>query len=169
MTDRHPQPIVLDTTVCSNFARTDAIDVLVTVLESPVVVSAVREEVEHGHALGQDYLSSVVRAFDEGLPVADPPATSRDIQVDERLDAGEAESLRCALERNGTLATDDLAARRTADDLSVPVTGSVGILVFAVERRYIDRSTADSWLDTWRDERGYYAPVRSVSEMFESR
>jgi predicted nucleic acid-binding protein len=36
MTRGYPKPIVLDTTVLSNFASTDEISLLTTVLESPV-------------------------------------------------------------------------------------------------------------------------------------
>jgi hypothetical protein len=46
MAERYPQPVSLDATVVGNVASTDAIGVLTTVLESPVVVPAVREEIE---------------------------------------------------------------------------------------------------------------------------
>lgn len=72
-----------------------------------------------------------------------------------------------AYERDGTLATDDLAARRLGDELSVPVTGSVGLLVLGVERGRVDRETADAWFETWRDERGYYAPVDEVGDVLD--
>jgi len=38
----------LDATVVSNFASTDGIGFLTTLLESPVVVPAVRDEIERG-------------------------------------------------------------------------------------------------------------------------
>jgi len=38
------------------------------------------------------------------------------------------------------------------------------LLVVGIEHGRIDSETADEWLETWRDERGYYAPVESVSE-----
>lgn len=75
-----------------------------------------------------------------------------------KLDPGEADSLRCTIAHDGTLATDDLAARRLAGNHDGPVTGSVGLLVVGIERGLIDVTTADERLDTWRDERGYYAP-----------
>ena len=36
-----------------------------------------------------------------------------------------------------------------------------------IEYGHVDRETADEWLRTWRDERGYYAPVESVSELLD--
>jgi predicted nucleic acid-binding protein len=81
------------------------------------------------------------------------------------LDRGEADSLLQAIEHHGTLATDDLAARTVADQRDVPVTGPIGLLVLCVESAHLDRHTADEWLDTWRERRGYYAPVESVTEL----
>lgn len=163
MPRRYPQPVFLDATVLSNFASSDAVGFLETILDSPVVVPAVRDEIERGQNLGHEYLTPAVDAFDDELPVGDRPA--EDAAIRKRLDAGEAAALRGALEREGTLATDDLAARRLADELSVPVTGSIGLLVLGIERDQIDQETADGWLDVWRTERGYFAPVESVSEI----
>jgi predicted nucleic acid-binding protein len=76
-------------------------------------------------------------------------------------------ALRGAVERDGTIATDDLAARRLATELDVPVTGSIGLLVLGIKREHIDSETADEWLEVWRDERGYYAPIESVTELLD--
>lgn len=73
--------------------------------------------------------------------------------------------MRGAVEDSGALATDDLAARRLAGELDVPVTGSIGLLVLGIERDRIDTETADGLVETWRTERGYYAPVESVTEL----
>lgn len=100
MTGGSPQPVVLDTTVVSNFASTDSISFLAAVLESPVVVPAVRD-------------------------------------IRDRLDHGEAESLLGAIEHRGTLATDDLAARKAADQRDVPVTRSIGLLALGVESAHL--------------------------------
>jgi len=167
MADRYPDPIFLDATVLSNFASTDAVEFLAELLDSPVVVPAVRNEIEQGQQFGHDYLATAVEAFGDGLRVSDLPPETETGQFRERLDAGEAEALRGAIEHDGTLATDDLAARRLTDDFDVPVTGSIGLLVLGIERGRVDEETADEWLDTWRDTRGYYAPVESVEEVID--
>ena len=167
MTGGYPQPVVLDTTVVSNFASTDSISLLATVLESPVVVRAVRDEVERGLDAGHEYLDTAVGALDDELPVQhlsyENEADFQDLRS--RLDQGEAESLLGAIEHRGTLATDDLAARKIADQRDIPVTGLIGLLVLSVKSDQLDRDTADEWLDTWRERRGYYAPVESVTEI----
>jgi predicted nucleic acid-binding protein len=167
MAGRCPQPIFLDATVLSNYASTDSIGFLVSSLESPVVVPAVRDEIERGLRFGHDYLATAVEAFDDGLQIGDVPSEKAAGQLRDRLDPGETDALRGAVERNGTLATDDLAARRLADELGIPVTGSIGLLLVGIEHGRIDKETADEWLETWREERGYYAPVESVNELLD--
>jgi predicted nucleic acid-binding protein len=163
----YPQPVFLDATVISNYASTNSIEFLVHVLEAPIVVPAVRDEIERGVEHGHEYLTIAVEAFDEGLPISDAPSETIGVKLRERLDPGETEALRGAVERDGTIAADDLAARRLAAELDVPVTGSIGLLVIGIKRERIDTETADEWIETWRNERGYYAPVESVTELLD--
>jgi predicted nucleic acid-binding protein len=134
-------------------------------LDSPVVVPAVREEVERGERAGYEYLGTAVDALGESLPVREAPSKGNDSEIRDRLDAGEAESILGVLAHGGTVATDDSAARRVAESREIPVTGSIGLLVRGIERERIDSKTADEWLDAWRKHRGYYAPVESVNEL----
>lgn len=165
MAGQYPRPVVLDTTVLSNFSSSDSISLLIAVVESPVVVPAVRTELERGLDAGHDYLDTAVDALDDGLSIRRISSDDDAQDVRERLDPGEAESLLGAIELGGTLATDDLAARRVAGKRDIPVTGSIGLLVLGVEAGYLDRDTADERLATWRKRRGYYAPVESVSKL----
>ncbi|WP_254839432.1 hypothetical protein [Natronomonas marina] len=167
MPDGYPQPVFLDATVISNFASANSVDFLVHLLEAPFVVPAVRDEIERGVDFGHEYLSEAVEAFDDTLPVGDVPPEAEGVKLRDRLNPGETETLRGAVERDGTIATDDLAARRLAAELNVSVTGSIGLLVLGIERERIDSETADEWVDVWQNERGYYAPVESVTELLD--
>jgi predicted nucleic acid-binding protein len=167
MTERLPSPVFLDTTVVSNFASTDGITFLTTLLDSPVVSPAVRDEIERGEHAGYEYLGVAVDALGESLPIREVPSEADDSDIRDHLDIGEAESILGALAHGGTVATDDLAARRVAERRDLLVTGSIGLLVFGVERERIDSETADEWLDGWRKHRGYYAPVESVKELLD--
>lgn len=166
MADECSPPVFLDATVCSNFASTDGIGLLVDLLDSPAVTPTVKIEIETGLDEGHDYLRDAVATFDNSLPIQGG-SIDDDHAIRSRLDAGEAASLLAAAEANGSIATDDLAARQVAKERGVPVTGSIGLLVLAVERDFIDIDTADDWLGRWRTERGYYAPVDSVRELIE--
>lgn len=165
MTNGYPEPVVLDTTVLSNFACTGGVSLLTHVLERPMVVPAVRDELKRGLDEGHDYLDTAIDSLDDGLPVQPPSSTQHFQEIRDRLDSGEAESILLAIESKGTVATDDLAARKIADDRDVPVTGSIGLLVLGVNTGHLDRTVANEWLDTWREERSYYAPVESVNEV----
>lgn len=157
-------PAVLDATVLSNFSSTDAIDVLIQSLPRPVTVPAVQDEIERGYADRYEFLAPARGALDEDIPVV---AVSSPMlaAVQNRLDPGEAEALSLASERDGTLVSDDRDARETATEAGVPVTGSLGVLARAILAEHLDVGTADAWLEIWRTEYGYYAPVDSISDV----
>lgn len=167
MVEGYSQPVFLDTTVISNYASTDAIEFVVQVVEAPAVVPAVRDEIEQGVDFGHEYLTRAVEAFDEGLPISDEPAEIHGMNLSERLDSGEAEALRGAAEHDGTIATDDLAARRLGSELDIPITESIGLLILGIKQSRIDTQTADKWIENWQNQRGYYAPVESVAELLD--
>ena len=86
MPDGHPQPIFLDATVISNFASTSSVEFLVHLLEVPIVVPAVRDEIEQGLKRGHEYLANAAEAFDSGLSVSDVPPELERASLRERLD-----------------------------------------------------------------------------------
>lgn len=67
MPEEYPPPVILDATVLSNFASTDAIEVLVEMLESPAVVPTVIDEINEGRGFGYEYLTVAVETFGEGI------------------------------------------------------------------------------------------------------
>ena len=56
MSEPVSRPVVLDATVLSNYASTDAVSWLTTTLDDPQTVPAVRTELEQGRAVGYAYL-----------------------------------------------------------------------------------------------------------------
>ena len=165
MADAYPGPLFLDATVVSNFASTDGCELLVRTISTLVVTPAVRDEIERGRDHGHEYLATAVAAIGDIIPVRTVSTLGGELPSRTELDAGETESLRGAMESGGTIATDDLAARRAATQQDVPVTGSIGLLVHCISHDVLSPETADNWLTTWRDKRGYYAPVDSISEV----
>ena len=163
------QPVVLDTTVLSNFASTGTVDRLVDIIERPVTVPAVRTELEEGAMQEYEFLDAALAHLGDGIAVLGTEALSNieTAEIRERLDRGEAESLLGGIEREGTLATDDRAARTVAAEQGVPATGSVGLLVLGIQCGVVDADTANRWLDDWRAKRGYYAPVERIEDILE--
>lgn len=80
-------------TVFSNYASTDWIGLLVSILESPVVVPAVRDEIEREHRFGHGYLATAVEAFDDGLRISDVPTETVAVQL---RDSTPVKRTRCA-------------------------------------------------------------------------
>lgn len=172
MAGRLEQPVVLDTTVLSNFAASESTNWLVDFIERPAFAPAVGQELEQGLAEGHKFLADATDCIRDLPPLPDVGRTEigeriTASRIRDSLDSGEAESLILAHEQGGTLATDDLAARRLAGEADIPVTGSIGLLVVGIKRGELDVTTADEWLDTWRADRGYYSPVESLGEIID--
>ena len=81
------------------------------------------------------------------------------------MDYGEAHALHATIIEGGTLATDDLAARKLADQRGVPVTGSIGLLVRLVRQGVLTVDEADTVLRRWIEKSNYFSPVESVREV----
>lgn len=167
MSEPFSRPVVLDATVLSNYASTDSVRWLATTLDDPQTVPAVRTELEQGREVGYAYLENALDVLESGrIGIAEtaPEQLQQDYPtVQTRLDPGEAEALVAAHTADGTLVTDDGAARSLATEYNVALTGSIGLLVRGVVLEELAVKTADEWLTTWIEERNYYAPVDSVT------
>lgn len=164
MTAPLDSPSVLNTTVPSNYAFIDEIELL-EVLPRVCAVPAVRQELSDGKA-DHPYLQTALEAMGDAIPVVDIDAKCADLtaRFETRLDTGEAEALAVAVQFDGILVTDDGPARSFAAEHDVPVTGSIGILIRAIEQDRIEASTADAWLKEWIDKADYRAPSRDISD-----
>jgi len=157
-------PSVLDTTVLSNFASIDHVEIIAD-LDAICTVPVVSEELRAGVET-HPYLEPAVAALRDDIPVTEISAavTNRDEQVRTRLDPGEAQAFALAAVHDGRLLTDDGDARFFAKNHGVTVVGSVGILLTAIDAGRIDQETANEWLQTWIDDFGYYVPYRTVQQ-----
>lgn len=160
MTGVPSQPTVIDTTVLSNFAYLERLDLVVT-LPRVCTVPAVRSELSNGVAT-YDYLQLALRHLGEEIPVVsiDDQVRERAQRWRESLDPGEAEVFAIAQEFDGVVVTDDGPARTMAREIGLPVTGTIGILVQTVESGTVEVGTADRWLKQLIDETAFRAPSR---------
>ncbi len=155
-------PLVLDTTVLSNFSHARRPDVVRHVsrghaLTTPTVMAELRAGVEHYGVPECDWSwLTVVALTSEEQQKANEWALA--------LDPGESEALAVALHRGGTFCSDDLAARRMATHLGVPVCGTIGVLIRAVREGVLDLPIADGILRLMRT-RGYRAPIDSLQDV----
>jgi len=167
MTPRVPaEPSVLDTTVLSNFASVDAVEI-VAALRGICTVPVVEEELVRGVET-HPYLQSALDTVGDDIPVAPISETvaNRDDVVRGHLDPGEAQAFALADVHDGRLLTDDGDARTFAKEQGISVVGSVGVLLTAIDAGRITEETADDWLQTWIDEFGYYVPYRNIEQYY---
>lgn len=167
MTDLPRNPTVLNTTVLSNFAHVDHVDLLLD-LPRLVTVDVVREELEAGLPT-RAYLDHALSVLDDEIPVVSPNPSAREREADllESLDPGEAQAVAVADTANGTVVTDDGDARTIAKRHEIGVTGSIGVLVRSVENDRLSTKTADEYLKRWIDEAGFRSPARDFTVFLE--
>lgn len=167
MTGPPRNPTVLNTTVLSNVAQVDRVELL---LELPrlVTVDAVQEKLEDGTETHL-YLENALTVLREEIPVVTPSSSTEKIEEKllETLDPGEAQILAVAEAADGMIVTDDGDARATAKQRGVGLTGSIGLLVRFVEDGYISAETADGYLKRWIDEAGFRSPARDFEIFLE--
>jgi len=157
-------PTVIDATALSNFASIDRLDLLER-LPRAVTVPAVRDELRAGADI-HPHLTPAIQSLADGLSLVE--LTTREVKLTDEhvptLDSGEAEALAVARAREGTLVTDDGTARSRAREHDVPITGSLGVLVVAIDDDVIDVAQANTWLAYWVDEMGFRAPSTDITE-----
>jgi len=83
-----------------------------------------------------------------------------------RLGAGERTCLAVAIHRKGLFASDDLDARRVAQEHGVPRTGTISILVLCVQRGYLSRGQANTLLGEMI-ALGYRSPVIRLDSLLD--
>lgn len=167
MTGLPSNATVLNTTVLSNFAQVDHVELLLD-LPRLVTVAAVQEELEAG-AETHLYIEHALAVLEDGIPVLTPSSSAEKLEEEllETLDPGEAQALAVAEAADGMVVTDDGDARATAKQRGVELTGSIGLLVRFVEDGHISEETADEYLKRWIDEAGFRSPARDFDVFLE--
>ena len=158
---------VLDTTVLSNFAHVDHVQLLLD-LPRPVTVDAVRDELEAG-AETHPYIDNALTVLGEGLPVITPSGRAETLEARllDTLDPGEAQVLAVAEAAGGIVGTDDGDARTAATTRGVDLTGSIGLLVRSVEDGHLSAQTAGEYLKRRIDDAGFRSPARDFEVFLE--
>ena len=153
---------ILDTTLLSNFAHIQRPELLRSALGSHAVTTAtVLAELRSGVTSGWvprcdwSWLAVVKLAEKEQIQAAHYTTI---------LDAGESECLAIAKERGWVFASDDLAARRLAQQEGVAVTGTLGVLQKLIAIHLLTLDEADAHLAVMV-ARGYRAPVHSLRNL----
>jgi len=161
--------IVFDTCVLSNFALAGALGIMERLYRDRAhITDFVAAEILRGIQAGYARLGAIPKAVqvgwlkETGLRTGKEKELFRTLSVS--LGLGEASSIAVAKRRGFRFASDDRVARTEAARLSVPLTGTLGILVKAVQGGVCDLRTADAYLGKMI-EAGFFSPVRSLGKL----
>jgi predicted nucleic acid-binding protein len=166
--------IITNTTVISNFAtigRLDLLRQLYDKLHIPAeVYQEIRKGLEEGYRFYQGIDELIYPFVEDGWIILVSASGKEELKHLEmllrRLDHGEAGCLAIAYHRRWTLLTDDLTARKKANCLGVRISGSIGCLVLAIERRLCTLNEANHLLMQMIDHR-YRSPVTDLTPLVE--
>ena len=126
-----------------------------------IMTEAVRQELSVGEARG-----SVPRCDWSWMPITVLTELEQTLagQLGAYVDLGEATCLAVAINRAGTLVTDDRGARRQARERHVRLSGSAGILKLLVDGDHLPVRQVEEYLAALIAE-GYRSPIRRFSEL----
>lgn len=153
--------VLVDNTVISNFVKVNRLDLL-QVFKEIFVTSDVLEEFKFGVKRGV-------------LPEVELEPSFKVLNLNEsevelyeslrrKLGKGEASSLVIAKNRGMKLLTDDLDARKTANILGIPVSGTIGVLMHCIKKKSLTLEEGNNIL---KDMvlKGYYSPIECLDEI----
>jgi len=164
---------IFDTTVLSNFAAAGRLELLeARYLDVAFTTVEVGDELRRGVKAGYAYLETALRQIesinpDGWLHVLVPKSAAEHrlrSEFDHLLDPGEASCLALAISRGLTFVTDDMAARRLAEERAVSFTGTLGILIALVRSDALSLAEANAMLAAMIHRR-YRSPVDRMDEL----
>jgi predicted nucleic acid-binding protein len=164
--------IISNTTVISNFASINRLDILQRLFDFLYISSEVFTEIQTGLDEGYQFYAELQQQVHPLSPVGWIRLTSMSAEAEfvlftslpSKLHSGEASCLAIAKYRNWTLLTDDQAARREAMRLGIRLSGTLGCLLMAVERKICNLDQANMLLQSMITG-GYRSPTADLSTL----
>lgn len=164
--------VIANTTVISNFAEVDRLDLLQALYGQLHISAKVYDEIRAGLDEGYTFYAGIdglIYPFvSDGWLYVTTAYGDKELRtlktIPSQLDKGEASCLAIALQRGWRLLTDDKAARMVAGQLNIPVSGTIGTLVLAVERKACSLKEANDILRQMIAN-GYYSPVLDLEDL----
>lgn len=161
--------IIANTTLLSNFASVDRLDVLHDLLGRVYISVDVYAEIQDGIAEGYNFYSGIdVHIYPlspEGWLHLASPSGDDELRLFSQLlgplHRGEASCLAIAAQRGWAFLTDDARARKAARELNVNVSGTLGVLTQAVKADLLPLDDANRLL-AQMIQLGYYSPYSSL-------
>ncbi|MDQ1327314.1 MAG: hypothetical protein QG641_594 [Candidatus Poribacteria bacterium] len=160
--------VIINNTVLSNLASVDRLDILKKVFLKVYTNLEVKDEVENGIRCGHLFQSRTKQIIDTGQWIFIANCNQQESKIfndlRKRVDLGEASCLAIAKERGWIFLTDDDKARRIAQQSGIGLSGTIGVLVTAIEDKIISMAEAEKLHQDMRNN-GYRSPISSISEI----
>jgi predicted nucleic acid-binding protein len=164
--------VISNTTVISNFASIDQLAFLHQLYDTLCIPVQVYDEIQQGLEEGYTFFADIDRFIhplvSDGwirlVSMRDQDEVQFFGQLPRGLHSGEASCLSIAYHRGWTLLTDDQAARTKAVELGIRVSGTLGCLVLAIERKLCTEPQANVLLGLMIRQ-GYRSPVKDITSL----
>jgi len=165
---------VINATVLSNFAAIEQLDIL-RVSAGPLYLPAeVYDELVAGRLGGYSFYDSIeqhIEPFVSGgwlhlVSMADAEL-KLSLKLPRLLHAGERACLSIARQRGWGLLTDDRSARQQATAWNIPLSGTIGVLLDAIENGIVTLETANAALIDMIVRANYRSPVADLGELLQ--
>jgi len=163
-----------NTTILSNFVSVDRLDLLKQLHERLYIPTQVYEEMLDGLEDGYDFYAGIeshIHPFAQDgwitvISLADGTEIALYQSLLQRLHHGEAACLAIARHRNWAFLTDDKQARRTARDLEIVLSGTLGALTQSIKQGLLPLESGNELLRKMI-ARGYRSPYESLDALLE--
>ncbi len=157
---------IANTTVLSNFAAIEYLDMLRVIFPQLYISTDVYAELEDGVLAGYTYLAEIaqhVQVFNPNgwITLTGPISPAEFAQIAALpvyLHRGEASSIALAAQRDWLFLTDDRTARTIARRQGVRISGTLGCLLRAIPQHSVSVEDANQWLGLMIAH-GYRAPI----------
>jgi predicted nucleic acid-binding protein len=164
--------VIANTTVISNFASINQLDLLRRLFGALYISTEVYEEIQSGLEEGYQFYAGIDQMthpfVHDGWIRLTSMADEAEIALYggllSRFHRGEASCLVIARCRGWMLLTDDRVARDEGNRLGIMVSGSLGCLVLAVERGLCTLEQANIWLGEMIRQ-GYRSPISDLTSL----
>ena len=160
--------VIANNTLLSNFAFVNRLNLLKGVFGKVYLTPVIRCEIENGILEGhvfQERTKQIIETKDWLLVIGfDQDEQKLFNQLTKTLDAGEASCIAIAKSRKWIFLTDDKDARQTAERLMIQLSGTVGFLRLARDKKLITSDEGDDLLQSMIAN-GYYSPVLRLDDI----
>jgi predicted nucleic acid-binding protein len=164
--------VIANTTIISNFAAVRRLDVLRNLLGQVYISTDVYAEIQDGLAQGCNFYADIDTHIYPFTPDGWLRLTALEgdeelrlfSQLPVALHRGEASSLAIAAHRGWAFLSDDARARRTAQELGLILSGTLGALIQAIEAKLLTLDQANVLLAEMI-RAGYHSPYNNLSEL----